>query len=148
MLKVILRAVALILLAASIMLPLAGCKSKHYHYDRGPRYAPAPPRRYNLLRRPKNITSLRLPGSSTSPHLPGAEKTFQKPSVFDRRFFCCPKITFDAPNWHSLCVSVAQMRDNLAQRGCEKTFTKKLARFLLFMEGENNFCNERRSGFL
>ena len=46
MLKVILRAVALILLAASIMLPLAGCKSKHYHYDRGPRYAPAPPRRY------------------------------------------------------------------------------------------------------
>jgi hypothetical protein len=46
MLKVILRAVALILLAASIILPLAGCKSKHYHYDRGPRYAPAPRRHY------------------------------------------------------------------------------------------------------
>ena len=46
MLKMILRAVALILLAASIMLPLAGCKSKHYHYDKGPRHVPAPPRHY------------------------------------------------------------------------------------------------------
>lgn len=46
MLKMILRAAALILLAASVMLPLAGCKSKHYHYDKGPRYVPAPPRHY------------------------------------------------------------------------------------------------------
>ena len=54
---------------------------------------------------------------------------------------------FEMRQFGTVCVSVAQMGDNLAQRREREELQKKLARFLLLWKSENNFCNERRSDF-